>query len=347
MAKEIELKLRLATESTEQLAEWLDQHAVAGRQSKLLNDYYDTPNLALARLRAALRIRTSEDGYEQTLKTRRASEAAVQVRNEWNWRLRDNALNHDLLRSDKVGDQWPVEADMSELEVVFSTNFRRRRWIWKHEDAEVEVVIDQGEIQANDQLQPLCETELEVVAGHAESLWGLLEQMQQQAALWLSDVSKAERGYRLAGVAQLLDNNEDDAPSQADSSAEVMTNTLFDFQRACEGVVWDEQNTQSIWLAGYPLWCLLPEQQRAPLTHLLCELSAGTQTELQESVSLAMDLTSITRSVAQMSTESQLSVRDCSATLAEARRQVLDMIECIKTDNITNPISELLTLIRD
>jgi pantothenate synthetase len=92
---------------------------------------------------------------------------------------------------------------------------------------------------------------------------------------------------------------------------------------------------------------LLSEQERAPLTHLLCELSAGTQTEQQGAVALAMDLTSITRSVAQMSTESQLSVRECSATLAEARRQVLDMIECIKIDNLMNPISELLTLIRD
>ena len=341
MAKEIELKLRLAPESTEQLAKWLDQHATRGRASKLLNDYYDTPDLALARLRAALRIRTSEDGYEQTFKTRRASEAAVQVRNEWNWHLRDNALNHDLLRSGKVGEHWPVDADISELEVIFSTNFHRRRWIWKQDDVEVEVVIDQGEIQAGGRSQPLCETELEVFAGSAPALWVLLEQMQQQAALWLSDVSKAERGYRLyKGDESLLD------PTPSESAG--MVDHVFDFQRACEQVIWNNGNATGVWLSGYPLWSVLSADQRVPLSRLLRSVLSDTPEAMQASIELAADLTLISRLLAELGTESQLSLLangECALRLAEARRQVEDMIECTHTD--TKYISELLILIRD
>lgn len=341
MAKEIELKLRLAPESTEQLAEWLDQHATRGRASKLLNDYYDTPDLALARLRAALRIRTSEDGYEQTLKTRRASEAAVQVRNEWNWHLRDNALNHDLLRSGKVGSSWPEDADISELEVVFSTNFHRRRWIWKQDDVDVEVVIDQGEIHAGDRSQPLCETELEVFAGQAESLWVLLEQMQTQAALWLSDVSKAERGYRLY-------ENDERLLNQKHSESASMIDHVFDFQRACEQVIWNNGHATEVWLCGYPLWSLLSADQRVPLTCLLRSVLSDTPEAMQQSVELAADLTTTSRLLAELGTESQLSSLtndEHALRLVEARRQVADMIECIHTD--TKNISELLILLRD
>lgn len=354
MAKEIELKLRLAPESTAQLAQWLDAHADAGRESRLLNDYYDTPDLALAGPRAALRIRTSDSGerknyadesYEQTFKTRGDSEAAVQVRNEWNWPLAERALDLTYLRSPEVADHWPHDADMDALNIVFTTHFQRRRWLWKHDGAEVEVVIDQGEIKAGEHHQPLCETELEVYAGQAEALWVLLAQMQQQAPLWLSDVSKAERGYRLAGC-EVHHFHADDTQPQ------VLINHVFDLQRACEQVIWNNASAMVVWQFGYPLWSLLPISQREPLTRLLRRVLSESVDVLQGSSELAIDLTLASRRLAELSTESQLSQSDHLVRLVEARRQLMDVIECsdINTNTFNIDIkktSELLTLIKD
>jgi len=68
--------------------------------------------------------------------------------------------------------------------------------------------MDQGSVQASQADDsnserflcelPLCELELELLDGDISHLWQLANQLCQATPLWLSDISKAERGYRLA-----------------------------------------------------------------------------------------------------------------------------------------------------
>jgi len=203
MTKEIELKVRLSEANLPALTDFLNQVATPADHSTLKNDYYDTPACALSKAKAALRIRHTEGGAEQTLKTRGQSQAGLQIRGEWNWPLSSPALDVSLFEQAEVLDAWPAGVDAKTLAVVFGTHFERQAWLWTDasSDTTIEVVIDQGLIVAGELEQPLLEVELELKQGNANLLWTLVAQMQSVAPLWISDISKAERGYRLADLA--------------------------------------------------------------------------------------------------------------------------------------------------
>jgi inorganic triphosphatase YgiF len=57
--------------------------------------------------------------------------------------------------------------------------------------------LDTGQIRAGDRSAPVAEFELELKSGQAEALMGLAERWADRHHLWLSTVSKAERGARL------------------------------------------------------------------------------------------------------------------------------------------------------
>jgi len=102
MTKEIELKVRLSEANLPALTDFLNQVATPADHSTLKNDYYDTPACALSKAKAALRIRHTEGGVEQTLKTRGQPQAGLQIRGEWNWPLSSPALDVSLLEQAEV-----------------------------------------------------------------------------------------------------------------------------------------------------------------------------------------------------------------------------------------------------
>ena len=330
MAKEIELKLRLAPEDTGVLAQWLDAHCSAQGESPLNNEYYDTPDLLLQRNRAALRVRQTPDGYEQTLKTRGRSVAGVHIRGEWNWPVSGPGLDLSLLTSGEVADSLPEGSDIEGLQPVFGTHFRRRRWLWDSNGCRVEVVIDQGEVRAGGASQPLCETELELLAGDVSDLWQLLLTMQAQAPLWLSDVSKAERGYRQAGKTGFW------LPPQVRDPdwPEYLSSSLRVIQRASEDSLWgdDPLSLHSLWLAAWPLAQVLESQQRPLFARLLQPLSPHSR------LGTAQALTQLSHHVYELCSSSQDGPDNWREQVSGARSTVADVIECG---------DDLLKLIRD
>ena len=81
MNQEIELKLCLDTAHKTRLTEFLNDQCSAGEPLRLLNRYYDTPEMSLSKAGAALRIRqqSSAEGSRtiQTLKTRGSSQGGL------------------------------------------------------------------------------------------------------------------------------------------------------------------------------------------------------------------------------------------------------------------------------
>ncbi len=62
----------------------------------------------------------------------------------------------------------------------------------------IEVALDVGEVRAGERRQPLCELELELLAGPADALFVLARRIARSLAVLPAHLSKAERGWRLA-----------------------------------------------------------------------------------------------------------------------------------------------------
>ncbi|PIQ40224.1 MAG: hypothetical protein COW58_07215 [Thalassolituus sp. CG17_big_fil_post_rev_8_21_14_2_50_53_8] len=150
-------------------------------------------------------------------------------------------LDSTLLQSAEVAEHWPASIDIAELGEIFTTHFERQAWLWQLDGCEAEVVLDQGEVSNGRKTLPLCEVELELKQGDAAGLWAMALQLAEQAPLWLSDISKAERGYRLARLSQPWAQTP--GVSAEDDMAEALPQWLsYEFlhlQRALEHCLWD------------------------------------------------------------------------------------------------------------
>src|SRR5690606_26211842 len=108
-------------------------------------------------------------------------------------------------------------------------------------NAQVEVVIDTGSVSAAGKQVPLCELELELQQGDAAVLWQLAQQLGAEVPLWLSDISKAERGYRLA---ELSHSWHEVVPFNTDDDLALvlprwLNAHLQQWQRATEALLWE------------------------------------------------------------------------------------------------------------
>lgn len=193
MGQEVELKLLLGPNGREQLLQHplLVNHASETQQ--LNNTYFDTKEQALSKARCALRIRKKADSYIQTLKTRGQSLAGLSQRGEWEWPVEAVTLQPDLL----TDDIWPSDINKSELQAVFNTDFSRTQWLIEFQNAEIELVLDEGEILADNKRALLNEVELELIKGSAADVFALALTLSESVPLIISDINKAERGYRL------------------------------------------------------------------------------------------------------------------------------------------------------
>ncbi|KPF66684.1 hypothetical protein IP84_15775 [beta proteobacterium AAP99] len=207
--QELELKLALP------LAHGVDAHRVLQRllgrrtpqQLRLINIYFDTPALDLAKRRAALRLRKdlapgqAASPWLQTLKLAPTEEQALSQRSEWEQPVAGEALSRNALADT---DWWRFDADgalFEQLAPVFRTDFDRTAWNVRRADRSVvELVLDRGRIApgAAEPWLPICEIEIELKVGGAEAVFALAEQVAAVLPVLPSRASKAARGYALA-----------------------------------------------------------------------------------------------------------------------------------------------------
>ena len=198
MVVELEIKLTLSERAQAQALEWLLAlpEAKPGGQKLLVNRYYDTPDAALNRARAALRVRQSGDRYIQTLKTQGEFVDGAHRRQEWEWPLPDPELDLSLLESTPLSQQL----DLQQLQIAFETNFSRQVVMLETADALVEVAVDSGQILGGGRSRALHEVEFELKAGNPASLMSWARVLAEEVPVFLNLVSKAEQGYYLAGI---------------------------------------------------------------------------------------------------------------------------------------------------
>ena len=236
MATEIELKLRFTPQDISRLTSKLTQIADYQRTDDLRNHYFDTQDAKLSAAGCALRIRQRGDRWEQTLKTRGRSTAGLQQRGEWNWPLSNNQLNTALFDQPDVQAHWPDQVDHKQLLPLFGTHFQRSTWIWQQQDNCIEIVIDQGNVSTATRQQSLCEIELELRSGTADSLWKLAATLSDTLPLWISDISKAERGYSLA--IEQTNWSPDWRLSEQQETLQSLNTLLTCLKRQIEALLW-------------------------------------------------------------------------------------------------------------
>lgn len=205
MALEVELKLTLSPHHVDSLKSqplFRTGAIKAQGEQHLKNTYYDTPDQLLTQHKVALRIREKGKQLIQTLKTSGTSEAGLHSRKEWEWILQQPQLDYALLQS----AEWPEALRDPEvqgnIEIAFNTDFTRTLWLLDTQDIhgqplKAEIALDQGRVTYAEKTDALCELELELLEGDPAELIRITAELAKHVPLYISDVSKAERGYRL------------------------------------------------------------------------------------------------------------------------------------------------------
>jgi inorganic triphosphatase YgiF len=205
MGIEREIKLALPRDQVDAALRLFETRAgKPGRAIRLENIYFDTPALALARAKSALRLRRAPEGWLQTFKTVGVAQNGLHARHEWEMPVAGEALEIDRLlhECDEAGVSTALSAAAANLIPLFRTDFQRTLWTLEVDGAQVEAAIDQGEVSAEvngvTRRTPICEIELELKSGDEAALHTLAAELAQALpGLAPDDISKAQRGYKL------------------------------------------------------------------------------------------------------------------------------------------------------
>lgn len=202
MSAEVEIKFVVKPQVKSQLKALLADYVIIEQAVKpLSNTYFDTTTSQFRQFDFGLRTRKSLNFAEQTIKTAGIVRGGLHQRPEYNLPL----LGNVPVLADFPAEIWPEGADIVQLQAdlvdLFTTDFERTMWhIQLPNSAEIEVVFDQGMARSDDNSYPICEIELELVCGDIDDLFTLAQQITQLNNVRLGNVSKAKRGYQLAGL---------------------------------------------------------------------------------------------------------------------------------------------------
>ena len=176
------------------------------RRATIESRYFDTAQGLLAAAGLSLRLRRTGRVWEQTLKSpgQHAAERCEEtVARPGAWgsdgplldlSLHQGAEGGELLRSILKH----ASAAGSLLGPQSTSHIVRRSAMLEGFGASVEVAFDKGEIRAGERSVAVCELEYELKAGDARALVAFGRAAIDDHAVWLSTLSKAGRGARLA-----------------------------------------------------------------------------------------------------------------------------------------------------
>ncbi|MGU3545192.1 CYTH domain-containing protein [Methylobacterium sp. A52T] len=193
--REVELKLDCAGPDLTALASHPRlKDASATEPVSLVTTYYDTPDRALRKNGLTLRVRAKGDRHIQTVK---AGSGGVGLfdRAEWESEIAGEAPEPAAWADTAAG---PVlrEAD-APLERLFATVVQRREVAVAQGESRVLVTLDEGRVETDSGVAPLCEVELELQSGDPADLFALARELAEAVPLRLGVKAKSAVGYAL------------------------------------------------------------------------------------------------------------------------------------------------------
>jgi triphosphatase len=189
---EVELKFEITPGDLKRL----ERHpAMAGPPEKigLATAYFDTPAGDLRSAGLSLRVRRQNGRFTQTLKRTRSAD--LFDRDEWEAETSRFAPDIALLADTPVADLLAAHAPA--LRQQFTLKVERTMRLHRQDGAEIEIVVDRGEVRGDGASEPFLELELELKAGEPQRLYGLAEELLETAPIRLSFETKGDRGHRL------------------------------------------------------------------------------------------------------------------------------------------------------
>lgn len=200
---EIELKLALPPQQAGAFLKRMARRRSVPLQQDLVTRYFDTPDFALSAQGVALRVRRTLKGtslgrrWLQTLKTEGERQGGLSRRVEFEMPVSRGVP--DWNRFPPAALAYVPDALREHIVPVFETRFHRTAWLLKGRGgAQIEVALDVGEVVSGEHSQPICEIELELKSGQPDALFALALEWAAAFDCLPFDVSKAERGVRLA-----------------------------------------------------------------------------------------------------------------------------------------------------
>ncbi|MCT4703213.1 inorganic triphosphatase [Enterobacteriaceae bacterium H20N1] len=199
MPQEIELKFIVNPAALDDLRNTLNSlESEHSEPRQLLNIYYETADNTLRSHDMGLRIRGVDGRYEMTMKVAGRVTGGLHQRPEYNVELSKPELDLSLLPAEIWQEGVTPAVLQTELQPLFSTDFAREKWVVTHRGSKIELALDLGEVKAGELNEPLCELELELLAGETSAVLELAQRLVTQPGLRQGNLSKAARGYHLA-----------------------------------------------------------------------------------------------------------------------------------------------------
>lgn len=167
--------------------------------------YYDTPERLLRRAGLVLRIRSENGPWVQTLKgdsgrplERLEHEVAIGRSRE---PPRPVAARHSASPVGKrlvrvLGHGF----DDSAWEPLFETDVERAKAVVAEGASRIEIAFDRGQVVSGERQLALCEIEFELKEGEPQAAIELARRWCARHGLWLSTISKAQKGAQLASA---------------------------------------------------------------------------------------------------------------------------------------------------
>ncbi|WP_409499756.1 inorganic triphosphatase [Mannheimia glucosida] len=229
---EIELKIMLEPQNVALVENYLNQtmpFPVLAHQTELLgNTYYDTPAQFFATQKMGLRVRSVNQQYEITLKTQGEIVGGLHIRPEYNLALPNSQPDFQTLVEKYQLPFENSEQIAESLQATFSTDFTRKTWLLRVGQSELEVALDLGTIKNHFGEEPICELEFEIKQGELSDLFTLVDAIPKANGMWLSNLSKAQRGYLLG---QAVKFEQKIATAVVGENSEKLAQLLADFIR--------------------------------------------------------------------------------------------------------------------
>jgi inorganic triphosphatase YgiF len=168
---EIEIKLLLEPGELERVSEIPEIARLRSGPTKtraLDSVYYDTSRHALRKAGIALRLRNDGGQWIQTLKASGSAAGGLHERHEWEWPLKDQALDLGLIDMNMLPRVVAGVGQGQSLIPAFATRFIRSSIPLRFQDgSEVELCLDHGEIVRGSHRSPIAEVEIELIRGSA------------------------------------------------------------------------------------------------------------------------------------------------------------------------------------
>jgi inorganic triphosphatase YgiF len=158
--------------------------------------YFDTPKSKLQKYGLTLRVRSVGERRIQTIKAG-VSGAGMFDRSEWESEIDRDEPDLNLAAGTPVADL--LAGRRSRLRPVFKTVVDRTTWLIETDQSEIEVALDQGQVVAQGNEQPIAELELELKRGLPDDLFAVARSLDRKSALRIGVLTKSERGYSLVG----------------------------------------------------------------------------------------------------------------------------------------------------